>query len=453
MRLNKYIFLFLIIFVTIFSYAEEKIHKRVLTLAESIQIGIKNSYSMEILNEKIEQAHALQRKAMALLLPILNVQGSYTRYDKEVEMNFPVMDSLELINTPPYIKFSKYQNYVIQKENSFGALISLNVPIINIPNYLTYKNSKESLKIAGLSKDNQRAELIYNISITYLNTISIKKSIAITKNSIELATSHLKVVETKLKNGDTNELALIKARLDLKRAQNDYEKAQKAYSIAIKSLALLLSITDSFDVEDSVSINTEFIAEDETLLKRAIKNRTDLKILFENSDIIKRDINITKARFLPVLNMNATYRYSDMSSFLGDETQWFILFSLSLNLYDGGLRYGEMREKNSKLRENQIQIRQLTDSIRSQINQNITEIDACKRDINSLNEQLELAKRSYELSLKSYDIGVISQSDLIDSEAIVTTTELLLEKEKNDCLIQYIKLLKTIGEINKFEGK
>ncbi|MGB9599184.1 MAG: TolC family protein [Myxococcota bacterium] len=427
--------------------------KRIIPLSEAIELGIKNSYTLEIQDERINQSIAIQRKALALLLPVLTAQGTYTRYDKEVVMKFPDINSLKISITEPYISFTKYNNYVIQKENSFGALASLNLPIINIPNYLTYKNAKDSTKITELNKESQKADLIYNIATAYLNTISIKKSIAITKNSVELARLHLRIVEAKLKNGDANELTLTKARLDLERALNDSEKAEKAYSIAIEGLALLLNIDKDFDVEDSVSINMDSSFDIEKLTEIALKRRPDVKILAENRELIQRDINLSMSRLLPTLNMNAVYRYSDITNFVGEETQWFIIFSLNLNLYDGGLRYAEIREKRSRLNENELQIRQLKEGIKSQISQNIKEIESCKRNISSLERQLELARKSYDLSVKSYNAGVISQSELIDSEIIVTNTELLLEKEKNDCLIYYIKLLKNTGDINSFKGK
>ncbi|MGC9042952.1 MAG: TolC family protein [Myxococcota bacterium] len=427
--------------------------KRIIPLSEAIELGIKNSYTLEIQDERINQSIAIQRKALALLLPVLTAQGTYTRYDKEVVMKFPDINSLKISITEPYISFTKYNNYVIQKENSFGALASLNLPIINIPNYLTYKNAKDSTKITELNKESQKADLIYNIATAYLNTISIKKSIAITKNSVELARLHLRIVEAKLKNGDANELTLTKARLDLERALNDSEKAEKAYSIAIEGLALLLNIEKNFDIEDSVNINTDLALDIEKLTEIALKRRPDVKILAENRELIQRDINLSMSRLLPTLNMNAVYRYSDITNFVGEETQWFIIFSLNLNLYDGGLRYAEIREKRSRLNENELQIRQLKEGIKSQISQNIKEIESCKRNISSLERQLELARKSYDLSVKSYNAGVISQSELIDSEIIVTNTELLLEKEKNDCLIYYIKLLKNTGDINSFKGK
>ena len=445
----------LLIFIPIVAIGEEDIsqQKRIIPLSEAIELGIKNSYTLEIQDERINQSIAIQRKALALLLPVLTAQGTYTRYDKEVVMKFPDINSLKISITEPYISFTKYNNYVIQKENSFGALASLNLPIINIPNYLTYKNAKDSTKITELNKESQKADLIYNIATAYLNTISIKKSIAITKNSVELARLHLRIVEAKLKNGDANELTLTKARLDLERALNDSEKAEKAYSIAIEGLALLLNIEKNFDIEDSVNINTDLALDIEKLTEIALKRRPDVKILAENRELIQRDINLSMSRLLPTLNMNAVYRYSDITNFVGEETQWFIIFSLNLNLYDGGLRYAEIREKRSRLNENELQIRQLKEGIKSQISQNIKEIESCKRNISSLERQLELARKSYDLSVKSYNAGVISQSELIDSEIIVTNTELLLEKEKNDCLIYYIKLLKNTGDINSFKGK
>lgn len=426
--------------------------KKIITLSEAIKLGLKNSYTIEIQNEKIEQALSLQRKALALLLPQLTAQGTYTRYNKEVTMKFPDLDSLQIITTPPYIEFSRYQNYVIQKENSFGALANLNIPLISVPSYLTYLNSKESSRIAELNKENQKSELKYNISIAYLNAVSIKKGIAIARNSIELARAHLKVAETKFQNGEANELALIKAQLDLERAQNDYERAVKAYNLSIESLSLLINTNEDFDVEDTVRLNTDINLDVETAFNKAINNRYDFKILNANNELIRREINITKSKFLPTLNMNATYRYSDMTSFIGEETQWFIIFSLNLSLYDGGIRYAEMREKNSRLRENEILLKQFRDTTKSQISQNIDELKQCKNNLKSLEKQLQLAKRSYELSMKSYSVGVLPQSDLIDSEIVVTNTELLFEKEKNECLIHYIKLLKNTGEIDRFEG-
>ncbi len=112
-----------------------------------------------------------------------------------------------------------------------------------------------------------------------------------------------------------------------------------------------------------------------------------------------------------------------------------------------------MREKRSRLIENSLQMRQINQQIKTQIEQNLEDLNRCKENIQSLEKQLELAKKTYNLSAKSYEAGVISQSDLIDSEIVVTNTEILLEKERNDCIIYYIRLLKTTGEITSFTGK
>ncbi|MCX7942885.1 MAG: TolC family protein [Deltaproteobacteria bacterium] len=448
--LLKFITTFLLLTVTtgLAISQDNPTHIRIITFHEAIMLGLNNSYSLEIQNEKIRQSQLLQKKALASLLPQITAQGTYTRYEKDAEIRLPDLSSLEITNEYPYIKFSKYNTYIIQKENSFGALVNLNMPIVNIPAHLTYKNSKDSIRISELNKESQKSELIYNIALSYLNAIGIKKSMRIIKNSIELSRSHLKIVETKLKNGEANELSLIKANLDLERANNDLEKARKAYNIALESLSLLLNTNNDFDIEENVILDYDIKEDVDALYQKALRNRIDLLILKENHKMIEREINITKSKFLPTLNLNATYRYSDMTSFLEDETQWFIMLSANLNLYDGGLRYIELKEKNSKLRENTLLMQQLVESIKSQIKQSLEEISMCKKSVTSLEKQLELAKMSYELSLKSYNVGIIPQSDLIDSEIAVTTAEILLEKERNDCAINYIKLLKNTGEIN-----
>lgn len=458
MRIYLYsliVFLHTLIPFTAFASTDEVsgIKKREISLEEAISIGLKNSYSTKILQERINQSLFLQRKALALLLPLLSAQGSYTRYDKEIKMSFPDLNSLQFHTTYPYVTFNKYNNYVIQKEDSFGAYTSLSVPIFNAPNYLTYKNAQDSVDLSKLNLENQRGELIYNISVAYLSAVSIKKGMAIAKNSVGLARAHLEVVEARYKNGDANELSLTKARLDLERAQNDSEKMEKAYKIALESLSVLMGTDEMLDVTDSVDIKGRDVYESQQLLETALRNRTDIRILKLNQEIIKRDINITKSKFLPTLNMNATYRYSDVTGFIGEETQWFIILSLNLTLYDGGIRYAEMQEKRSRLNENLLQLSQINRQIRSEIEQNLIELQNCKRNILSLQRQLDLARKTYTLSLKSYEMGVISQSDLIDSEVIVTNTELLLEKEKNDCNISLIKLLRTTGELNSFTGK
>jgi outer membrane protein TolC len=426
---------------------------KVISLEEAIEMGLKNSYTLQILMEKITQSEALQRKALALLLPVLSAQGTYTRNDKEVNMQFPDINSIKFNRTYPFIEFEHYNTYIIQKENSFGAIANLSIPLINIPNFLSYKNARESVELSELNKETQRGELIYNITQAYLNAISIKKSIAITERSIELAKSHLRTVEAKLKNGDANELSLVKAKLEVERSISDLFKLEKAYRLSIESLKVLINTDIDIEIYPNTDFKTEIEGDLEHLKKVAFEKRLDIKTLRKNSEIIERDLSITKSRFLPTLTMNATYRYSDTPSFIGDETQWFIIFSLNLNLYDGGIRYAEMKEKRSRLQENSLQLKQLTDSITSQIEQSLIEYDTCQKNVDSLKRQLELARRSYELSAKSYEIGIIPQTDLIESEVMATTTEILLEKEKNDCKIYYIKLLKATGEINSFKGK
>jgi outer membrane protein TolC len=116
-------------------------------------------------------------------------------------------------------------------------------------------------------------------------------------------------------------------------------------------------------------------------------------------------------------------------------------------LYDGGVRYADLREKASAIVESRHNLASIRGSVKGQVRQAAVELDTCGLNRASALKQVDLAKETYRVAKANFDLGVSTSYEVTDANAALTSAQINLAREDLGCQLSRLKLLKALGTI------
>ncbi len=409
------------------SFADE------LTLQQARDLARKNSPTIQLAKEKLYQTEMMIDKAWVMLKPQLNATGTYTHTEPDAKIAFPdfdsmfgaiVMDPNICGDNPVCVDWSKVKvnETNIVKTDSFGFTATLMQPLFNARAYTTIKQAYDGYDLAKINTTNLEDYLLYSVDVAYYSALTAKKFVTAARKAVDLRREHLKVAKAKFEVGDQPKITVLKAEIDLNRSEQDVKTAENSLDQAKEALALIMGRDSNFDlVEPGLSAAPEESLD--SLIEKALGKRRDLQIAELNLNIADRSKTDAWYRFLPSLNLTGMFHASDTKGFTGEYYTWNIGLSLSLPLYDGGLRYAELHEAESKIREAQINIKNTKLQIRSEIRQLWLNMKSTEANLTKARKALELAEEQAQLSKVSFEAGAITNLEVLDANHTVFLAE------------------------------
>lgn len=425
----------------------------VITLSEAVRAARQKNPSFLGQKEKLNQAQEWKRKALALFLPQWSAAGTYTRFNKEVTFEMPDMNSFYFnpLASPPF-GFERSLETAIQEENSFGASTTLNLNLLNMSLFPRYAAVEAQVKAAELSNLAYENEFVYGVVSAYYAALGARKVLAISRQGVTVAEAHFAAAKFRFEAGDAPKLALLRSEIELEKARQDLRRAESGYALAREALAVLLERDAAFEVADADDVPRPGFGggtDAARLADEAVRSRPDVAAAEAAIASAEKGKEEVWYRFLPTLQMSGTLRYSDSLGFIGDDYQWFVILTAAVSLYDGGIRYADLREKQSAIAETTLALAGVRSNIRGQVRQALLELDICGANIASASKQVELARETQRVAKVNFDLGLASSYDVTDANAALSGAELNLAREDLNCQLGRLRLLKVMGTIKE----
>jgi outer membrane protein TolC len=129
-------------------------------------------------------------------------------------------------------------------------------------------------------------------------------------------------------------------------------------------------------------------AEADLLETEALASRRDLKAAFHEIGLARRALETTRATLYPNLAVKAISRADQNTAFTGRVVNSQTVFTLGWSLFDGGLRYTELKEKHSQLREAKLRHDLLARNIRREVRLARLDLEAAEASLGASREEL-----------------------------------------------------------------
>ncbi|HET9452559.1 MAG TPA: TolC family protein, partial [Aggregicoccus sp.] len=228
-----------------------------LTFEEALVQAEKQNPDLEAARARLRQAQTLGAQAWSGYLPQVSAQGGYTRNSTGAELTLPTRYGVRDTGAPqgpvddPENPGSTRTNLIavpiesltfpISKENQFVGQLSASQGIFVPELFPAIKNAYLAEKATELTVENARRELLFGVARAYLGAASLRESISVQEQLLEVRRGFEKDAQARFSVGDVAKIAVLRATLDRTRAEQDLVRSRNAYQSAKSSLAALLA--------------------------------------------------------------------------------------------------------------------------------------------------------------------------------------------------------------------
>jgi outer membrane protein TolC len=268
------------------------------------------------------EASAIERQrdseagaALGRLTPALTARGIYTRNEREVAAQLPMLD----------------EPLVITPRDQLDAVIVLDVPIIDLGNYHRYRSSRAVARSATAQRDLTGIEVSRDVARAYYQYVGASALVRSANESIGAAEANRSYVEARRAAGAATDLDLERASANVERTRRDLADAQLGVSLAGRALETLSGLTpeasETSPGEDE--LHSEGALDD--WLALAADNPAN-RVAGHLAEAAEQSRKAARMSLLPTLSGSAQERISNATGFNGQVSNYSLQLMLTWRL-------------------------------------------------------------------------------------------------------------------------
>jgi outer membrane protein TolC len=414
---------------------------RKLTLAESLEIGLKNSKDLKISNSKMISAGAQVTSATSQLLPQLGITASYMHLS-----NIPPFQvSLPIFPQPIQISPVILDNYNLK--------LTLQQPLFTGFRLLSLRSAaKSNYKASQLDYNSETNEVAYKIQNAFWNYYKAAQNDKVLTDNLQQINQHLSDTKNFLSNGLATQNDVLKLEVQYSSTKLQKIEADNNLDIArtVFNQAVGLPLESETEIETN-AISTQKNSDNlNELIAEAKNNRSELKALNSRVEASQQGVRAAESTWFPSIYLIGDYYYSKPNQRIIPAVNkfkdtWDVGVSLSWSLWN----WGNSSAQTTIAEQNKIQIEtslsQLKDAVEIEVYQNYLTFKRAYDKVNVAKLGVEQAEENYRMINEKYNTQVATSTDLIDSEVSL----LQAKTNYNNALVDYemakVRLDKSIG--------
>jgi TolC family type I secretion outer membrane protein len=397
-----------------------------MTLEEVYAQALKANEQVKIAREGIDIARFEKDRALSGMLPNFEAEASYTRRPEAI---------LSGANAIRAEKEKNFELRVSQPLYSGGRAMA------------TYKSAKEGIRVSREDFKIAQEELLFDVATAYYNVLKAQKNLSLSRVEVERLEKHQKDSESRFKVGEVTKTIVLRSQAELSRARADLVRAEAALKTARDQLVLLAKLPGDFEVMDP---KAAFLpsGDEQVLIQLAHQRRPDLVASGIREMIALNGVRFAQGGFLPTLSLEGTYNRQDQDP----ENPFFFVrrdkqatVTLSLPLFEGGLRLAEFREARSKVRQAQLERSLLEDRIEVEVKTALRDLMTVDSILQNFKDQVAFAQENFTLVEKQFVFGLATNIDVLDANSLLRQAQQQLSNTQYDRELAVLNLQKTVG--------
>jgi len=409
------------------------------TLEQLIALAMKNNYNIQSSQLDEAKTNAKIDEVRSNLLPSVNVTGDYKRYFKIPGQVVPA----SAFGGPE----GTYSTL------AFGLPYNLSTSA-QVTQALFNPSVKYALKAADLNRDltalttvRTKEDIAYNVTDAYYNLITIVQQMAFLDSNLISTDKLYKVTDLLYQNQLAQRVDKDRILINKTATETQLKTLSNSYTQLVNLLKFYTGIPQSDSLRIAIEVKNVLLPSQSE--KQDIR-RTDITVLERQKDLnLLQDKNL-KSGYLPTVNAygvaNLTYfgKGGENSVFKQVPGYWAGL-QLNWNVFDGLARKAQRTQNRIDHEKISVQLKQLQQSIEMEEINARNKFAVEQQNINSKNKQVALATRVYKQIQLQFKEGIVSLSDVIQSEQTLLDTQ-------RDYLTSLVQLLQAELEWKKATG-
>jgi outer membrane protein len=390
------------------------------TLRELALKALESNESIGRADSQIRRAQADVRLSTSVLMPRLELNAGWTRYDAAQTIEFAPGDA-----------------FTIRPLNDWSWSADLRQTLFyGLRDWRARDIALLNRDVARLERRSAAADLVLQVAQQFFTTVAAAEELDVRQTTRELLQAQLKVAERRFEVGEVTLADVARWRAEVAAADQQVVVARGIEELARGRLARLAGVPAIGRLRPPGPVPVSS-TEIDPLVELAYANRPEIATLIHQLEAAGMYIRVEKGAWLPELDAHAQY-YQQKAAF--PSSDWLSLtLNLRVPIYDGGLaaaRVAKAREDLQEIRLLESEIRKgIADQVESSAIQYRSAVAAHQAAVTREKAARE-AQRQVE---KAYRVGEASATDLL-----VTTTD-LSDAESSVILARWQRELGAIG--------
>ena len=402
---------------------------QLLTLDAALSEAASKNLDLAQARARLEQARTGTARAWSAQLPQLSAGGTYTRYDTESVIPAGVLGP---------------DPVTLQPRDQLAGQIQLTQALIAPPAWFGIRSAGLGTRVADATVENARRELLFGVAQAYYGAVSVKKAIGVQERQLAIALAHEKDARIRYDAGTVPKVTLLRAEIDRARAEQDLKRAQNGFESARVALAALLDRNDAaFDVD--VPAAPQLPQNLDELEQAALRDRPDVRAAATNLQLAESNKQVVFARYFPVLGAFGRYQIANTSGLTGDKDTFTFGLQASWNIFDGGLREADLRERTAQISEADAARRGAENRAVEEVRRARLDRDSAVANRVKAEEQLALAHENQRLIEVNFKAGAATYLEVSDANTALAAAEIAVITETLNADLAGWRLLQTSG--------
>ena len=430
--------LLLILSASLSLSAQEKLK---LTIDEALNIGLKNSKSLQISQLKVAVSDSKVKEANAGRWFNIKFIAAYKRLSSITPFSI-TMPGVGAIEISP----SLLNNYVTQL--TFTQPLFTGFKILSGIDMAEYNTNAVK---EDYNKD--RSELTYNIKNAYWGLFKAQSMKKVVDDNVEQVKAHVTDAKNLMKAGllTNNDVLKLEVQLsDIMLKQADAANGVRISMIALNNVLSIPLLTEIDIASTADLVSTEFKPLNE-LTSTAIEARPELKAMDQRIKMGESGIKMAQSNWYPQIALVGNYNYSRPNQRIfptKDEFRgtWDVGLNLSLNVWDWFTTSHQTDQAEANLAQAIDSKQILKDGITLEVTQSYLSLDVAKQKIKIAQLSVEQATENNRITSEKFKTGMALSSDVIDAEVALLTAKTNYTNSIVDYELAKAKLEKSIGK-------
>jgi outer membrane protein TolC len=422
----------------------------ILTLEESLEMGLRNSKELLISNSKIAGYDAGVSQISSSMLPKLSLQGSYSRLS-----DVPPFQVFLPINPDPAANV-KPTPITIQESflDNYNLRVSLEQPLFTGFRLSSLKSAQNyNLSAEKFNYKTVKIEKIKNIEISFWRFYTSLQIVKIVSQNLKALKNHLINTEKLLENGFTTKNDHLKLKIEIGSLELNLEEAKNNESITRASFNKAIGLPISTDTKISVDEFTidKYDSSLNELISDAVTNRNEIKESTIRLSAIKEKENAAKADWYPHLYAFGNYHYNNpnqrylpLEDMFNDS--WDVGLSLKWDLWNWGGTSAKVEQVRKEYLINEYNLELMKENIQLEVYNNYLNLKKTSKKIELSQLQVESAEENYRITKEKYYQQLATSTELIDAETALLNANISLITSRVEHKIGLSELNRSVGK-------
>lgn len=387
---------------------------------EVLNLLSNESLTLRIAQQDVERAKGQERVALAGVLPTLNATGQLTLR--------PFQDQA-VSCTPSSSQVCGFNNSIQPSQTNASLRLA---ELLSVRSWYAIGTAEKSVDAANLRAQDARRMAIAAAASAIVSVVTAERVAEINRVGLRAALQRLELTKRRKRLGSGTDLDIVRAEQDAASARSQLVSGDETLRRSRESLGQLFGKSEAFGVPTTFTLDAI-----EPALKSACKpakadERTDVLAAKVDLEVAKRGVTDVKLGFLPTLELSTTLSTASTQTEQRDlgvststqTTVWSIGALLSVPLWDGGARYGQMKSATAGVEQAKTRVEQATVTASVEATQSQRAVTVAEQARSVSEKARDLARETARLSQVAFESGAGTSLDLIDSGRVLRQAEL-----------------------------